>query len=193
MIAAYVVMVDENSHYLDRDERWTRGSYATAEEALAECRRMVDDDLAETYRPGMTAEQLLTGYYADGRDPFVVPRGDAEFVRFSGWEYAEDRAPVICGEAPVMPAEGVAQEPDGEPSFWTVAAKHPFVMRLSPTTGAEFYNRRTGRWHRWPGPVPPCVRMVTKAAAWKWLRSEALGLDFGTLDRDHRDWPEPAG
>ena len=194
MTAAYVVMVDENSHYLDRDERWTRGSYATAEEALAECRRIIDADLAELHQPGMAAEQLITGYRASGRDPFIIPRDGAEFVAFSGWTYAEQRAAAICGEAPAATDEPAAAiESDNEPSFWTVAAKYPFLMRLSPETGAEFFNRRTQRWHRWPGQVPPCVRIVSRATAWEWLRHEALGLDFGTLDRDHRDWPEAAG
>lgn len=89
-------------------------------------------------------------------------------------------------EAPAAPIES-----GDEPSFWTVAAKFPFVMRMS-SAGAEFYNRRTGRWHRWPGEFPPCARMVTKADAWRWLRHQALALDFGTIDPPYRDWPAPA-
>jgi len=97
----------------------------------------------------------------------------------------EAEARQIMDEAP---APAVS---DDAPSFWVVLAKYPFVIRGS-AAGAHFFNRRTGRWHEWPGSIPPCVHLVSQADAWKWLRSEALGLDFGTVERPWREWPEPA-
>lgn len=93
----YTVMVDENSHYQDPDSRYTKGTYSTVEEALTECRRMVDADLAGLRQPGMSAKALITAYQLDGRDPFVVSPKGAEKVDFSAWDYAEQRAAVLCG------------------------------------------------------------------------------------------------
>jgi hypothetical protein len=45
------VMVDENFRYQDPESRWTRGTFDTAEEALAACRKMVDDDLMNLHQP----------------------------------------------------------------------------------------------------------------------------------------------
>jgi hypothetical protein len=91
------VLVDENYHYKDPESRWELGVFDTAEEALSECRRMVDDDLREFHRPGMSADALLTAYQALGDDPFVVPIDGAAAVDFSAWAYAEQRCAIICG------------------------------------------------------------------------------------------------
>jgi hypothetical protein len=187
--ARYRVFVDDNS---DPGSRYERGVFDSATAAISACREMIDRDLADLHQPGMSAEELYTRYRFDGRDPFIVPIDGEPEVVFSAWRYAEERAAAICGKVPAPPDDATAQEADDEPSFWTVAAKHPFVMRLSRTTGAEFYNRRTLAWHRWRGPIPPCARMVTRAVAWKWMCSEALGLDFGTVEPPFREWPEPA-
>jgi hypothetical protein len=38
----YLVLVDDNYHYMDPDERWTLGRFATLDEAIAACRQLVD-------------------------------------------------------------------------------------------------------------------------------------------------------
>jgi hypothetical protein len=96
-MARYRVMVDENSHYQDPESRWTLGTFDTAEQALAACRKMVDDDLMILHKPGMAADALLTGYRALGDDPFIVPLDCAAAVEFSAWDYAEERSRAICG------------------------------------------------------------------------------------------------
>jgi hypothetical protein len=55
-MSPYKVMVDDNFHYMAEDERWEYGTFATAEEALDACRRLVDEALLEEYRDGATAE-----------------------------------------------------------------------------------------------------------------------------------------
>jgi hypothetical protein len=37
----YQVIVDDNYHYMDESERYTQGSYDSAEEALEACRKIV--------------------------------------------------------------------------------------------------------------------------------------------------------
>jgi hypothetical protein len=46
-MSPYKVMVDDNFHYMAEDERWEYGTFATAEEALDACRRLVDEALLE--------------------------------------------------------------------------------------------------------------------------------------------------
>ena len=94
----YRVLVDDNYHYMDPDERYEQGIYDNVEDALAVCRRLVDLSLKEGYQPGMTAEALFGYYKSFGDDPFVtVVDGTDDSVHFSAWRYAKERCPVICG------------------------------------------------------------------------------------------------
>ena len=100
-MSPYKVMVDDNFHYMAEDERWEYGTFATAEEALDACRRLVDEALLEDYRDGATAEQLFVRYTSFGDDPFVVALDDAPKVEFSAQTYAEQRAKEFTAPGPV--------------------------------------------------------------------------------------------
>jgi hypothetical protein len=54
--------VDDNFHYMDESKRYEHGVFATWDEAVAACKRIVDDDLARTYKPGMSSEELFGSY-----------------------------------------------------------------------------------------------------------------------------------
>jgi len=82
--AGYTVFVDDNFHYMDEDERYTLGVFATPEEAIAACRSIVDGCIGS--EPGATAETLFKNYAMFGEDPFIVPG-----VGFSAWDYAKRR------------------------------------------------------------------------------------------------------
>ena len=73
--APYVVMVDENSHYMDETERYENGRYPDRASALAACRAIVDEFLERTEAD--TADELFRLYTLFGDDPFIVP-DDAE-------------------------------------------------------------------------------------------------------------------
>lgn len=95
----YTVMVDDNFHYMDPDERWEYGTYATPEEAIAICRHLVDRSLIEQYKPGMTAAEVFELYVFFGDDPFIVTAwGSDEKVPFSGRDHARERAETLCAE-----------------------------------------------------------------------------------------------
>jgi len=95
----YKVLVDDNFHYQDQDERWEHGTYESVEEAIAACRDIVDRSLEEEYTVGMSAEALYRRYVSFGDDPFIVVLdGPHEGVIFSAWTYAGERCRVICGE-----------------------------------------------------------------------------------------------
>jgi hypothetical protein len=98
-MSRYRVMVDDNFHYQDSDERREQGIYETLEEALAACRRVADQSLDEEYRPGISAEALYSRYVSFGDDPFIVViDGADDRATFSAWSYAKDRCHVICGQ-----------------------------------------------------------------------------------------------
>ena len=44
-MSRYKVMVDDNFHYME-DDRYELGTFSTIEEAIAACKRIVDDDLS---------------------------------------------------------------------------------------------------------------------------------------------------
>ncbi len=93
----YRVMVDDNFHYMDENERYEHGTYDTMDEALAVCRAIVEQSLKHGYTPGMTAEALYEGYVAFGDDPFIIViDGTDERAKFSAWTYAKERSEAIC-------------------------------------------------------------------------------------------------
>lgn len=98
-MASYTVMVDDNFHYMDPDERWQYGTYATIAEAVAVCRHLVDRSLLEQFKQGMTADQVYEAYVFFGDDPFVVGiEGSDEKVPFSGRDYARERSRELARE-----------------------------------------------------------------------------------------------
>ena len=95
----YVVMIDDNFHYMDEDERIRDSEHASAEAAVARCKAIVDEWLAHAVSNApepMTAGQLLETYHHFGEDPFVIAPPGAERVAFSAWDYAHERARKIC-------------------------------------------------------------------------------------------------
>jgi hypothetical protein len=94
----YRVLVDDNFHDMDDDERTEFGVFETEANALAACRDIVDRSLRHHYRSGMTAAELLEQYRSFGDDPFVLIDGAGAKVTFSAWDYAESRCAAICAE-----------------------------------------------------------------------------------------------
>jgi len=101
-------LVDDNYHYKDTAERWMLGEYATYAEALAFCKRLVDQCLEEGYAPGKTAEALYGYYTMFGDDPFIVEASDSPDAAagFSAWTYAKARSEDLCARPP----DGVRQD-----------------------------------------------------------------------------------
>jgi hypothetical protein len=99
---SYLVLVDDNFHYMDKGRRYTLGEYATYAEAFAVCKEIVDRFLRHEYVPGMAASALYFRYMMFGRDPFLVNCADgAEALPgFSAWDFAKTRCEELCGYAP---------------------------------------------------------------------------------------------
>ena len=90
----YSVLVDDNSHYMDESARYQLGEFDTAEAALAAARRLVDNELATHYQPGMSAAELYRLYTSYGVDPFII--SDDTTCHFSAWDYARERCAELC-------------------------------------------------------------------------------------------------
>jgi hypothetical protein len=96
----FTVIVYENSHYMDESESYTHGEFLTAEEALAAAKKLVDEDLASSYTPGMAPEDLYRQFASFGVDPVIVPAPEPPF---SAWDYAKERILQICAPPPADP------------------------------------------------------------------------------------------
>jgi hypothetical protein len=90
----YQVVVDDNFHYMDETERYTRGEFESAEIALRAAKALVDADLSSLYRSGMTADELYRHYQSFGSDPYIV--SEDESCHFSAWSYAQERCRELC-------------------------------------------------------------------------------------------------
>lgn len=92
----YTVVVDDNFHYMDADERYIHGTFATLDEAIAACRRIVDEFLADAIEksPGAGAEGLYSTYVSFGEDPWIQSTDGG--VPFSAWDYAKLRCADLC-------------------------------------------------------------------------------------------------
>jgi hypothetical protein len=89
----YTVFVDDNFHYMDKDERYAHGEFETLEAAVDAAKKIVDDDLLHHYEPGMTPNDLYGRYKMFGEDPWV---SGAMEIPFSAWDYAKARCEIIC-------------------------------------------------------------------------------------------------
>jgi hypothetical protein len=92
----YRVLVDDNFHYMDEDERYELGAFLSLEAAIAAAQAVVDKYLAAAHRPGMTAREVFENYTTFGEDPFILAPDDSG-VSFSAWEYAKRRCEDLCG------------------------------------------------------------------------------------------------
>ena len=96
----YRIIVADNFRYQDKDAEYEIEGGETAEEALTTCKLIVDQSLDEVAAPGMTASDIFGRYQMFGEDPYIIPPCD-EQLRFSAWDYAEERATVFVRPAGV--------------------------------------------------------------------------------------------
>jgi len=89
----YTVYVNENSHYMDDEERRKAGEFEDREAAIACCKRIVELSLAEC-GPSRDPEEIFRKYTTFGDDPWIST--DDPDCRFSAWDYARERCREIA-------------------------------------------------------------------------------------------------
>jgi hypothetical protein len=109
-MSRYKVMVDDNFHYMEDDERYELGTFSTIEEAVAACKQLIDEDLRELAKgKNYTPDELYDYYVSFGSDPFIValdPKDDRPC--FSAWDYAKERSQVPPGQKAINATSGVS-------------------------------------------------------------------------------------
>jgi len=97
-IKCFKVIVDDNFHFMDDDERYCAGSFDSYEKALQVAKNIVIESLNSTR--GTTAEEIYEHYTSFGDDPFIVtePWIDMGEDRFSAWKFAEAESKRIARE-----------------------------------------------------------------------------------------------
>jgi hypothetical protein len=90
-MSRYKVMVDDNFHYMEEDERDESGTFSTIEEAIAACKQIADDSLRHLAQgKNYTADGLYDCYVSFGSDPFIVALDSRDGrPSFSAWNYAK--------------------------------------------------------------------------------------------------------
>jgi len=92
---AYEVYVDDNYENFSCDGgngQALHGSYGTLEEAVRECKKIIDESLAGTCTPGRSEEDILRSWRFGGTTAFI--RGSSAF---SAQEYVEKRIKEMHG------------------------------------------------------------------------------------------------
>ena len=82
----YLVLVDDNFHHMDEGEQYELGEFATCAEAVAACKRVIDDFLDSNRETPRSQDELWNLFTTFGDSPLIVT-ADRE-CRFSAWEYA---------------------------------------------------------------------------------------------------------
>jgi len=94
----YRVLVDDNFHYMDENERYELGTFASLEAAIAAAKAVVDNYLEASRKPGITAHELFESYTMFGEDPLILGP-DQHSAAFSAWDYAKRRCDELCGSS----------------------------------------------------------------------------------------------
>jgi hypothetical protein len=87
MAMRYTVFVDDNYHYMDESERYKLGEFDDCASAIAACKAIVDEFLAQC--GDVSAEEALKQYLMFGEDPWI--RSDDPECRFSARDYVRSK------------------------------------------------------------------------------------------------------
>ena len=113
----FKVIVADNYHYQDESESYEYGAYPTLDAAIEVAKQIVDRDLADSFKPGMKADELFARYRGFGEDPYIRHPSITGMtpLPFSAWTYAEQRSAEVCARKPT--------EPSFPPEVWAAAQK----------------------------------------------------------------------
>ena len=101
---AYRVMVDDNFHFMDEDERTCAGTFDTWEEAVAQAQSIVRSFFGRPGQENETADELFDDYTTFGEDPFILVDKDSippiQGYRdgFNAWGYARQICDALAAQ-----------------------------------------------------------------------------------------------
>jgi hypothetical protein len=94
----YRILVFDNFQFMRNDDMYEQGTYTTLAEAVAECQRIVDEELRGLcdQRPDAGEGEIYDFYVIFGNTPVVVAVDqNDERVDFSARDYAKGRIPAL--------------------------------------------------------------------------------------------------
>lgn len=136
----FQVFVDDNFHYMEEDERYLGGEFDTYEEAIAFCKKIVDEFLVKSRKPEMNANELYNYYLDFGEDPFVrsnnpgIDIHSKEFKQYSSWNYALKKSIDMCDKIGVTAITDKLLN-----AIWFAAEKHK-NQRRKGVEGTPYIN-----------------------------------------------------
>lgn len=68
----YIVMIDDNFHYMDEDHKYKHGEFSTYNEAVVACKKIVDEELADMLKQGTNPAKLSSTWSMFGDDSFIL-------------------------------------------------------------------------------------------------------------------------
>jgi hypothetical protein len=86
---SYYLRIYDNFHYMEEEEAVNHGEYKTAQEALIEAKKIVNDFIQQALKSGTPVDQLMSSYIEFGEDPVVRSTDKKDVPFFSARDYAE--------------------------------------------------------------------------------------------------------
>lgn len=80
---------------MDESERYKFGEFNTKEEAIAQCKKIVDEFFEPHINDKLSFKELWQGYTMFGEDPYIVTEDKS--CHFSAWDYAKQRCNELAG------------------------------------------------------------------------------------------------
>jgi len=105
----YRVMVDDNFHYMDPDERYQLAVCDTEEEARALCIGRLEADLRALAADCSTPSELVQQWMSFGEDPFVVATDGSPGIDWSARDHVREHAARVLAAVHAAPSPS----PDG--------------------------------------------------------------------------------
>ena len=85
----YYLRIYDNFNYMDEDEAYNMGSFATEQEAENAAKKIVEEFFRDNLQEYKTVEELSSAYYMFGEDPVVFNTDKRRAGSFSAWSYAK--------------------------------------------------------------------------------------------------------
>ncbi len=87
----FVVHVRDHAHYMEEEGEYTRGEFASREEAEAKCKEIIDRSLEELFSVGMSAEDLFKQFMLYGEEASCEGFESGEYIRLRSEELSNKK------------------------------------------------------------------------------------------------------
>lgn len=103
MAGKFKVRIHDLHHFADPEYEYSAGTFDTLEEAVAECKKIIEEQLPKAYKEGMTPQKLYSDFIHWGEEPYIVAPGyiwGPDDPDINAIAYFKERACEICGAPP---------------------------------------------------------------------------------------------